>query len=269
MSAEHASENEARQGPELGPEPGPGLQRFFDAMVPFLRGEASADELQRQLGASPSPDAHLDFYAQLIAANHRRIMRYLCPATAQACADLHPEVSWDALVADYARQRPSGHWDLNTFGAGLPGWLVEQPELAHREALAQVADYEYLLYTTTRDTRPFDPAAEALNPTASIRSYTHTVPMFVRAHKQGRPQPLKATPVTVLFYRRPSDRVVRFLQPTLPMLLAFAWSTGEADAEACAQGGVSKRALIAAAERLIEAGVIGRPTLDDIQARWS
>ncbi|MFN3202045.1 MAG: putative DNA-binding domain-containing protein [Bradymonadia bacterium] len=241
------------------------LQQFFDAMVPFLRGEIDPAELQQRLGDSPSRDDHIAFYAQLIRANHRRIMGYLYPGVEQAVGE---RKAWRALVDTYALGRPSSHWDLNVFGEGFAGWLIEQTDLEARELWAQIADYEYLYYTTTRDTRPFDVEADVVNPTASIRAYTHTVPGYIRGIKSGRDIPLKPTPVTILFYRRPSDRMVRFIQPTLPMLVAFAWANEEANAEVCAQAGVSRKALVEAALELKRAGILGSPVIADIEARW-
>lgn len=233
------------------------LDAFFDGMTRFLRGDLDAAALRDRLGPSPSAPGRFTFYRGLIRANHRRVLAHLFPAAQHAYAG-GGGAPWPALVDAFARAHPCGDWDLNAFGAAFPAFLEGRPDRPDAASLAQVADYEYAFYRVTRAPDAFDPAVDVVNPTVTPRSYTCDVPAFVRSVRRGAPARLAATPITGFLYRRPDDRQVRWLRPTLARLLAFARATGEIDDAACAAAGVESPALDAATDALVRAGVLGR-----------
>lgn len=243
------------------------LDAFFASMAAFLRGEIDPATLAARLGDSPSAAGRFDFYRHLIQANHRRVLGHLFPATRREI-EADGRVGWAALVDEFAAAHPSPHWDLNAFGAPFSEFLEGHATLGDAPQLAALADYEFLYYETVRAEAPFDPAVDLQNPTAAARAYTHNVPQYVRALKKDAPIALVEAPITVLFYRRAEDLSVRFVQPTMPQLVAFAWIGDEAGQAECDAAGVSLDALLAGAEKLVRAGILGARAGAELRSRW-
>ncbi len=247
------------------PEMDPGLAAFFDTMTPFLLGETSVKGV-RALGDTPSADHRIHFYQRLVGANFSRIINHLFPAVRSA---LHNKKTWTRLCTEFASTHRGVHWDLNQFGHPFSAYLESQSTLIERHpALAQIADYEFLFFELTRSTAAFDVTKHVANPTATIRHYTHNVPQFVRATKGGPAAKLADSPMTALVYRHPKTLNIRYLQPDMPMLLAYACCIGEADRSVCEQAAISPKALRTGVGTLIASAVLGTPAKALIEAQW-
>ena len=244
----------------------PSLARFFDTMAPYLRGESSVEAVNTVLGASPSGSTRVDFYRQLMSANFQRVLSHLFPAVQTTLSD---PSRWTQLCGEYRLEHPSIHWDLNQFGASFSTFLSGKPALLDRHpALDQLAEYEFLFFEISRSTVHFDPAADGVNATTVIRQYTHQVPQCARAARGGPAAALEAAPMTVLVYRHPEDLRVRYLQPDMPMLLAYACLIGEANTATCAEAGISRAASLQGTQTLISSAVLGQPALAQIESLW-
>ena len=222
------------------------LSRFFESMTRYLDGGALAD-VEAALGPLPSPAPRYAFYQDLMAANARRVIEHVYPATKAYVGE-----AFASLARAHTSASRTDHWNLNAPAAGFSERLAKE---GHALA-SEVADLEWAEYEAAVHPGRVEPGR--VNPSAVVRQYTHAIADYVRAVKRGDTQAvLQSAPVTVFVYRDPRSHRVRTHRPTRVELIAFGVTAGELSVEAASAAGVSASDLDAARLRLAKAGVIG------------
>lgn len=231
------------------------LALFFTSVVPFLRGEGSADGLLAALGPSPSGRARVELYPWLVQGSLDRILDDLFPALRAACELIRPGLFRD-LQREYAAAQPPRHFELYRWGEGLSDFVAEW---ARREALPghleEVADFHYTRYRLlTADVAPHE---QRLDETLHVRQYAFETPAFVVEAERGvaRAAPA-AVPKVYVLYRSLHDGTARWLVPTTPMLLAVTRFARPGAAPAALTAEVGDHDLERAQTTLRERGVL-------------
>lgn len=228
----------------------PSLARFFDAVVPVLRGDARAASL-RDLDAdlSARDERRLDMQRGMIRASRRRLLESAYAATGEACALEGVELS--LLVDEHLRDEAGAEPDYASIALGFaarfegraPGWVVE------------VADWEECLHRLrVVGAPPIDPGFGA---PVIVRAYSFDAPRWTKAARGGlvsRPTP---APTPVLAFR--DEREVRRLTAGPGHVAAVALTRGDATrAELVAA--VGDETLTSAHRELVQLGLLeGRP----------
>ena len=229
------------------------LARFFAAIQPFLRGQATPGELAASLGDSPSGLERLAIYPQLVASDLRGVMEALYPGVKLALE--RAPGSWHALLTRFERAHPAKHWDINRFGEPFAPFVAADATLP--PWVAEVADFQWVEYEafTSLDDRPW---TRGVNPTTTVRQYTHAVPAWARAARAGTAEgePV-ASPVTCLVYRDPRSLLVRTLYPRLAALVVLALRQEAARDDVLRSAAVPPEQLRVAADWLRREGVLG------------
>ncbi len=121
-------------------------ERFFSAVVPFLRGEQPVEQLCRELGAGKSGPARLQYYRTLMTRNVNLILSSLYPTVRRLC-ELQSETLFFELAAEYDRDHPAAHFEPNQFGRHFAEFLQGRSgEFGLPPFYEDVADYEWCLY---------------------------------------------------------------------------------------------------------------------------
>lgn len=233
------------------------LVTFFRAIAPYYRGEAALDAVTAALGPSPSPGSRMDFYARLMAANRRRILRQIHPLVHAVVAS--PERAgvpslgtWDALVERYARSHPASGWDPNEFGRGFADWLRADDAPS---GLAALADWGWQRLTTARAA---DEWQGELHASVVGAAYAFDLASWAQAFEAGGVvRPLSEERVhghsTLLVTYRDRGGVTRVLRPMAPELAIIAEAAGD-----LADTGFAPRERDAIRARLVALGVLRR-----------
>jgi hypothetical protein len=216
------------------------LASFFSNVVPLLRGEAGSPDFARALA----------FYRTLMRRNVSAILRNLFPAT-HAYATLVAPGRWPAWVEAYDREHPPTHYEPNAFGLAFPSFLERTLGAAEAvtPALVELADYEWLLFTTAVALEL--PEVEQV---PVVRHYDHDVPRLLSDLQRNHTcAPAPPRPVALFVYRDTSDRA-RTAYASPAMLVAFAHHFGVSTAGR----GVSSHELCSARKALEALGVVER-----------
>jgi hypothetical protein len=103
--------------------------------------------------------AHAAHYFESSIASHAEALQAAYPSVLALLGD----AAFAVLARGFARATPDGHWDLNAYGADLPGWIrSEQPD-ADGALLAEVARLDWAMHRAAfaADAAPLDRAALA------------------------------------------------------------------------------------------------------------
>jgi len=225
------------------------LHEFFEAVVPYLRGESTVDAFVARAGASPSGRARTELYPWLVRGDLERIIDDLFPAFRVGC-DLARPGLYASLRRRYLERHPPRHFELYRWGETFADFVGE---VARADLLPgyleEIADFHFTRYRIlTADV----PAAEQrFESTLFVRQYAFETPAFVIAAERGLVSaalvgvagaaPVGAAPLNspriYLHYRSLLDGSARFCVPTTAMLLAVT---------RFAQPGAAPAALVAA-----------------------
>jgi hypothetical protein len=235
--------------PDLSARPPEELAGFFEAMVPFLRGTHTAQQVEAELGASPSGTTRLAFYRTLIVRDVASILHALFPITRAALRANAPGL-WGTWVAAYEAEHPAQHYEPNEFGRHFPDFVrvrAASDDGAPRY-LHELSDYEWTCHAVG--------VAISLAPEDTelvIRHYDHDIPALVNGFTAARWVEPQTGPVVVTVYPDPTTRYARVYRPTANDLLAIARRFGSV---ARSEVSVDALALDAAEQALIERGVL-------------
>lgn len=236
--------------------PPPSLARFFDAMTRYLWQGAPEEDLFASLGPSPSSSARFAFYRSLVEHNPRRPLAASYQATGRLLDEAEPGLFGRALTAHLeARAEPSCAVAL--LARGFPATLERLREAGEAipSAALEVADYEEIRHRVSfLDLGP--EVAGGVHPSVEVRSYTFDVPAYARAVREGGPATASGDPVTRILHRHPQTGRLQLLLPTLPMLVAVALASGEAEPSVVEEAGLTPHAVDEARQVLVEKGVI-------------
>ncbi len=204
------------------------LRRFFDAFAPMLELKASAEDVERELGHSPSGTQRLGFYGVLARRNRFIALRQLCPSVRHAALALGPKV-WEDLVTRYATTHPPDNPDPNRFAARLSDFIAAERAAggAFPVYLEELADFEFTEWAV--GVADFEPSADdpGLDRTIHVRHYSHDVPRFVTDLREGKsPHAPTAEPRAVIIYRDVATQWARSFFPTPLGLAALARRAG-------------------------------------------
>jgi hypothetical protein len=235
----------------------PTLLRFFDEMTAFLRAEKDEAALLSALGPSASKPARFLVYQRMARQNRHRVIDAVFRGTRHAASSLVPGV-WERLVETHLEKRPHMGWDLALVPVGFSATVAESraTSSAIPVVLEELADLEEIRHA--HRTFPSAPAGPGgLNPSVEVRRYTWNVDAYARRVRAGEAATLEPEEQVLILYRDPVSAKSRTLTPTLPMLIAVAIASGEADESVLADAGVEKSALEAAREALFARSVLG------------
>lgn len=232
----------------------PGLTAFFTAMVPFLRGESSADDLARELGPLPSGAKRTEVYPWLVKSDLRGALGDLFPAVRAACLHEHPDL-FDRLCAAYAAESPPTHFELYRLGSSFPDFLGATARAnACPPHLEEIADFHYLRYRCLTADVPVEPAWDA---TIFVRRYAFATPAFVASHDRGERVTVPvAGERTYVLFRSPRDGHAHWTVASPAMLLALAQHFQPESAPPSLVSLIDDRALAEARARLVHLGVL-------------
>jgi hypothetical protein len=232
------------------------LDRFFDAMEPFLEGASGVQTVVARLGPSPSGPERLALYAELVRRQRRDVLDGLFPAVRAACDAVRAGL-WGDLVREYVRVHPPRHWEPNHFGEAMSDFLSERragdPSLP--AYLEELADYEFVRFIAgVRDVSASD--GVGLENGLFVRRYDFDVVEYVdrvvRSTSGGTPPAAPACePATLVIGWSYTERRVLTLRVSLAALAAIA---GRALRSAPA---VESIAITAADEHLVRIGLLG------------
>ncbi len=256
------------------------LDAFFDAAVPYFKGEGDDASLVHTLGPSPSATPRFAFYRRLMRANVHRVLRSMYASLASAVDEVEAG-TFERWMDAFDRAHPPQGWDLNALAEPFSTFLEnaaassvantadDDKGLQVPAWAAAVADWSYTRYALGRAVEAEHPAL--LVPVA-VRSYAYDVVSFEReqhqhnhdacGHAHHAPEPKRATsapaatPTTLLAWRD-SAGGVRFQRAAATHLVALAAACGQAAPETIAA--IGSDALDAAVANLVTAGILAPP----------
>ncbi len=214
-------------------------ERFFSAVVPFLRGEQSVEELCCELGASQSGPARLQYYRTLMTRNVSLILTSLYPTIRRLC-ELKNKALFFELAAEYDRVHPAAHFEPNQFGRHFSEFLQSRREEFGLPLFCEdIADYEWCLYAVGITKTFVEPLGyqELQVAQASVDAPVHENPFVVRqyecdvidvvkrCHAGEADLKLGETPCSVVLYRDASRGTGRAFKATTVDLIALARRT--------------------------------------------
>ncbi len=194
----------------------------------MLELRASPEDVERELGASPSGTKRLGFYGVLARRNRFIALRQLCPAARQAALALTPP-AWEGLVLRYTAQHQPSHPDPNRFAEQLSDFIAAEREGGRPLPvyLEEIVDFEFTEWLV--GVLDFEPtlADPGLDRTVHVRHYSHDIAAFVADFRAGTAKPAP-TPQdrAVLIYRDVRTQWARSFFPTPLGLAALARRAG-------------------------------------------
>lgn len=204
------------------------LARFHETMGPFLRGEISADEVERRLGPSPSGTARLALYPMLVQRQSRGLVDHFYRGLA-AALEATGSASFARLRDAYLAAHPPQSWEPNANLAAFPAfvraatdapaWAFEMADFAWSRFLALHAEH------VAGDV--------GLERAIFVRHYTHDVvaASTTNERRSGSAPEHPAIPSfgarTIVFARHATDGHVVVVTPSLGALYALLRASGE------------------------------------------
>ncbi len=114
----------------------------------FLQAPGDPALAEALLGRSAAAVAH---YQRSTIAARAEALRAAFPTVALLLGD----EGFSAMAHGFARDTPARHWDLNGYGAELPGWIGTQQPDAHGAELADAARLDWAMHRAAfADDRP-------------------------------------------------------------------------------------------------------------------
>lgn len=232
------------------------LAEFFDAAIPWLRGECAPDAL-RTLGGTPASAADLAFYPALTRYGYHCTLRELFGPVA-TLVEQPGGPGWDRVCDAFFRAHPPGGWLLQDLGEPFPAWLerhlagatfldpVLDGVVSTAAAIASVADH---LACRGRARHAADGPGVCLDERVFVRQYPVDVVALARDPRAAG----VGVTVTVCVFRDLRDDLVKLDTPTVATMAVFADLLGHPRTGALA---ISEASLAAERDRLVRIGVL-------------
>jgi hypothetical protein len=201
------------------------LALFHATMGPFLRGEISAEEVERRLGPSPSGTARLALYPRLVQRQARGLVDHFFRGLA-AALEAASSTAFPRLRDAYLEARPPASWEPNANLAAFPAFVRDAPDVP---AWAfEMADFAWARFVAIHAEHV---AGEVgLERSVFVRHYSHDV-VAASATNEGKgvghrcvPPP---TPRTVLFARHTTTGRFVVVTPSVGALFALLRAAGD------------------------------------------
>lgn len=165
----------------------------------WMRNSQQATEVLLPLAAGPAAFTRRGMACY--RANGLALAQRALPAAYPVLAQLIGGDSFAALAADFWQQHPPQRGDIAQWGAALPAFVGQSPQLADLPWLADLATVEWALHqvATAADVAPdlasfvllgtTDPATLALVPAAPLHCIASAWPVvsILQAHRTGVP----------------------------------------------------------------------------------
>ncbi len=231
--------------------PPPGLTRFFDAVVPILRGDAPASAARAiEPGYSAHDVARLAMFGGMVRRQRALLLEKVFRATCAAWALEAPE-GFEEAVAAHLADEGGAEPDYPSIALGF----ADRVASAAPSWVAEVADWEECLHRLRVVGAP--PVDPGLRGPVLARAYSFDVPAWTKAARRGVVARPTASPTPVLAFRD-REETLRRLRPGPGHVAALAVARGEATPEALASV-VPAEAIATAAAELTELGLLAEP----------
>jgi hypothetical protein len=229
------------------------LADFFTEMVPFLRGETSAEAVLERLGPSPSGTARFALYAELVARQRRAVIDHFYRAVA-AAATFQKGDLFAQLRDDYLRSHPPGHWSPNQAARAFPAYLAGRSDLTPE--LAELADYAWIRYAAMHARH--EDRTVGLDEAVFVRHYESDVVTFSSEldERGAGASLLSRTPCTLLVARHRRAGTLVITIPSLAALVSLATMTSDAGCAPTLPASLRWDDVMAGAEELEMLGVV-------------
>jgi len=240
------------------------LQEFFKRVTPFIKGLSTVDSLTGGEALSEHQRFMYAYYPRACGHNPREIIESAFRATQMLSERLMPEQKdvfskWAA--AHLQAHRPS---QLARVTDGFSDKIAQRVESGEAPAaLQEIADYEsiwFQLRTALAPALERKPKQKfALSPMCEVRRYTIDVATLFKQARQedgAFPDEAPAKETIYLLYRHRDDDRPRRMKPSMPQLLFLGLLTGEANAAALREAGMTHNHIVAAESSLYAKGVL-------------
>jgi hypothetical protein len=200
------------------------LDRFFEAMLPFLERRASVEETVRVLGPSPSGNGRLALYPELVRRQKRSLLDHFFAAVRAAC-EAHEPGLWERLAEEYVRELAPRHWEPNHYAEPMLAFLAARQERsgALPPAAFELADFAWVRFSAMIAAHP-EGADPAIGRALFVRHYDHDVATYALAVESGAPRPApgpERVATTLLVCRSRRSGRLEIVRPSLAGLVAL------------------------------------------------
>lgn len=200
------------------------LAKFHAVMAPFLRGEITAADVERELGPSPSGTARLALYPRLVRRQATGLVDHFFRALA-AALELETPGVFARLRDAYLLAHAPTSWEPNENLRAFPAFVTAWPEAP--PWAAEMADYAWSRFVAMHADRV--PGDVGLERAVFVRHYTHDVVAASRANESatGEPRAPRTAPQTLVFARHAAEGHLVTLTPSVAALFALLGASGE------------------------------------------
>lgn len=203
---------------------GAALETFFEAIWPFMQRRAGVGETVAALGPSPSGNARLALYPELVRRQQRGVLDRFFASVRAACEAYQPKL-WDRLVEAFILETAPRHWEPNRYAEPFPAFLEARRKLEPSlpPVLLELADFAWIRFSAmiAEHSGGSDPE---LGRAVFVRHYTHEIPKYALAVEDGSSKldgSPERSPCTVLVCRSRHTARLEIVRPSLVALIAL------------------------------------------------